>query len=260
MDLIKESNSLNNKSLEDLLKIIGENTSPNLFKESMLRIAQLYFDGLVESGRGYEDEKVQKEQKFAFDFWMKELKEVVGCYYDERKKISTEKVLKNFGKCEEIILKYGSRDETNVRHLVGYENEVRASFFDVFEKMKNEKFDLIIPIASGGFEPGALFSYYLGLESIFPIRYSQIRHKDEEVRVPFYVDHNYMNNLIGGKNVILSEDVICSGKTILGVVNWIKKFNPENIFLYVVGNSKSDLNFSGFCSFEDSCNFYKLKC
>jgi hypoxanthine phosphoribosyltransferase len=98
----------------------------------------------------------------------------------------------------------------------------------------HEPIDLIIPVASGGFEPAAIIAYYLGISKMFPVRFSVSSRKDKRVLVPSQAPRNYSAKNIADKTVLIVDDVVATGTTTQKLTDWIRKFDPAKIYFAIV--------------------------
>ena len=159
---------------------------------------------------------------------------------------------------ESALIKYGSKKECKYRHLCGDEDFVGPQISELSEALKDEGVNLIISIASGGFEPAALTADYLGVNQIFPVRYSHLSHYDKKVLVPQYTPDNYSQRQIQGKAVLIIDDIFDTGRTASAITKWAKKHGPTKIYFAFVRKIVGDKNFLSNPDMHQSENYRYL--
>src|SRR3989344_8024474 len=144
------------ETCKELLNRIKYEKNPWGFKQEILGIIQLYFDGLIKNEfKFYQNNKKLKT--------LEELclagKNYIGKFYKgEGKDMGQEKeiILSN----EKDILKRSSGAYLNPSHLINKEDNIINSIPFLEEKLteylKNNKIETIVPITSEGFEPSFL--------------------------------------------------------------------------------------------------------
>ncbi|NCN51949.1 phosphoribosyltransferase [archaeon] len=199
------------------------NSTRNLFevKDLLLSTAQLYHDGLIFKG-------AEQSEKDNFNGFFSILNGYIRDFYNGG--LSLSKTKEEISKIKNGILKYSLIKAPKERKLAGKETEIRK-----FKKNFEESyFDQIISVANGGFEPAALINSMD--KEIIPVRYSHVNGHDKEVKLCNFYSQEELKNKIEGKKVILSEDYIHTGKTIDNVLEWTKKFSPNEIYVASVIN------------------------
>jgi len=238
--------------LSRLLEEIEKQRNPKLFKEAILKSAQLYYDGLIENPA---PSGVWISQLETLDAIIDCTRETVGSFYEDHKKIPFDKIYERIAPHKSRLIKYGSRHACKYRHLAAYGRQIVDFSKDLSNALKWEKIDLIIPIASGGFEPAAFMADSLEVDEIFPVRYSSVSRKDKEVLIPAQAPLNYSENRISGNRVLIVDDLIEKGTTANNVIDWTKKYNPAQIYFTSVTGRK-DLNHLNLCQRKDSEYLY----
>lgn len=224
--------TLENTKLGYHLQKIGLEKEPKQFKECLLKIAQLYFEGLVEesSFRGVE---VWAEQLEALEVLLKGIRLTVANFYRRDENIPFSEVLELVMPYESILTKYGSKNTSRLRHMYGEESTVRESVGDIVRSL-DEEIDLVIPVASGGFEAAALISDYLDVGQVFPVRYSNVSRNDWRVLVPKCAPKKYAKERIEVKNILIVDDIVDSGGTARKLIRWANKNNPTKVYFATI--------------------------
>ncbi|MDO8516557.1 MAG: phosphoribosyltransferase [Nanoarchaeota archaeon] len=216
--------------IKDLLKNIEKNSDPRNFKEALLRINQLYYDGLIE----LEKQENWEEQEEILKKLINTSSEFIGQFYRNFNYVPIKKTREIILPLEESLIKYSSKLKAKPRHLSGEECNIRDFANNLEEKLKHENIDLIIPIMSGGFEPAALLKDWLAIDQFLPIRYSSRTKKDDSVLVPALAPEDYIKEQIKGKNILLIDDIKASGKTLHDVNQFLKQNFPKKIRCEIV--------------------------
>jgi len=209
-----------------LLENILTKEDPKKIKESILGIAQIFFDEVLDPTGTLET----NQKEIWGSVWRAVELAVPGyCKNDLSRELIRNEMSKHrwiLGRCKNSYKRDAAYEFWMETLLLPFADEVYSGL--------NEKVDLIIPVASGGFEPAALCEYYLGVTNILPIRYSYYRKNDCAVLVPPWESQETLEKNIGGKNILLAEDAIVRGKTLEGVSRWLEQYKPEKIYLAAV--------------------------
>ena len=177
--------------LSGLLKEIESQRDPNNFKEALLSSIQLYFDGLVEGRSELPNPEVWAEQLETLNALLRATGTTVSAFYRKNSEIPFDEVREVIMPYDSRLIKHGSKSEYKERHLAGKEQQVGNYAANIADVLESEEVDLIMPVASGGFEPALLTADYLGLKHIFPIRYSRVSRNDNGVLVPAQAPRDY---------------------------------------------------------------------
>jgi len=90
-------------------------------------------------------------------------------------------------------------------------------------KLKQCNFDTIIPIARGGLTFGHFVSTALNIREVYPI--SSI-HYEDDVKLDNFIISN-IPNLKNSKNILIIDDIIDSGETIVEILTLLKNKYPD---------------------------------
>lgn len=248
---------LNAASISDLLKKIESQRNPLEFKEALLGCIQLYFDGLVDRREEIENPEVWTEQLEALSAILTGVGITVVAFYRQNREIPFNEVREVVMPYNSTLIRHGSKSKPKGRHLAGCELLVGNYATSVANALTGEEFDLVIPIASGGFEPAVLTANYLGVNQFFPVRYSTVSRKDTEVLFPAYVTPDYLTQKISGRRILLIDDIVCHGRTASKLLRWIEKYNPASVHFAFVQGQGERLNALGLHRHQSSIHLYK---
>src|SRR3989344_8706994 len=133
------------------------------------------------------------------------------------------------------LIRYGSKGRCVRRHLFGLENIIGNHFRKIGAVLNEEEIDLVVPIASGGFEPAVLAADYLEVDTILPVRYSSYRCKDGGVLIPCNSHLEYITQ-IRNKRVMIIDDMSATGTTAEAVATWMDNYSPHKmLFTFIIG-------------------------
>jgi len=229
--------------LPDLLKEIESQRNPHEFKEVVLGCIQLYYDGLVELETPSNNPEIWEQQLETLNAMLAGVQMTVAAFYRQDRDIPFDQVLEVIMPHDSFLIEYGSQKEKKIRHLSREGVAVREYAINVAATLKDGEIDVIMPIASGGFEPAALTASYLGISQMFPVRYSRVSRGDKDVLVPTEAPADYAEQQISGKRVLMVDDIIASGATVSKLMEWITKgYTPREIQFAVV-HSDHNSNF-----------------
>jgi len=233
--------ALNNATLPWLLEIIESQQDPVNFKEAVLSGVQLYFDGLVERRNETPNPEIWGEQLETLNALLKGVRMTVASYYRQDRDVPFDEVREIVLPHGSKIIRHGSRDLCRTRHLAGQDLLVKEGILETIDALGGEKVDLIIPVASGGFESAVLMADYLGVDNVFPARYSIFSRNDREVLLPGNAPLNYPKQQISKKGVLIMDDIVSSGATACKMTQWAKKYNPTKVYFSVASGTSKDL-------------------
>jgi hypoxanthine phosphoribosyltransferase len=243
--------------LPELLKEIESQRDPRKFKEAVLEGIQLYFDGLVEGRNELPNPEVWAEQLEALNAMLNGVGMTVAAFYRQNQEIPFDEVREAIMPYDSKLIRHGSQNGCKNRHLAGSEHQVGSYAVNVVNALDGEDVDLVIPVASGGFEPAFLTADYLGVNQLFPIRYSRVSRTDSRVLVPTQAPADYPMQQISGNRILLVDDIVASGATASKLAQWVKNYDPAKVYFAVVQGGGKDLGNSGFHSHQSSQHLYK---
>ncbi len=225
-----------NYKLADYLKMIQEDNNPLDFKEQLLAVTQLYYDGILNNQRWSDNVFGLKSKEFSLkleilDKLILSGKIAVGSFY-EGKGIDADEVRSIFMPYISDILRYGDADTpSKTRHLRRYLSDVQDFGIALQERLDSKvKFpDVIVSVASGGLEPAYLAMHITEKDDLFVLRYSTER-EDSGVQV-FGKDSNYFDGKdLKDKNVFVIDDIIETGTTMFNVLRYIFNLKPSELY------------------------------
>ena len=262
-------------TLTELLKKVRTEKDPAEFKEALLSVAQVYFDVLIEENRRKNrwflfwkkktirgGPEIWAEQEEALKALLSGIQMTVSGFYRNNRNVSFSDVKEVVLPHDSALIKYGVKKVSKRRHLYGLEGDVGGHIPEVVKALEGEKINLIIPIASGGFEPAALTADYLGVDYMLPVRYSYLSKDDLKVLIPQHAPDDYSQRQIKGSNVLIVEDIIASGRTASQVTKWAKKYSPAKVYLSaisILGGLGCYLNSADMCVSNQSEHLYHEK-
>lgn len=219
--------SVYQKTLKELLIGIEKENNPLYFRDKLMAIIQLYFDGIID--RDLSDEEFWPLQSATLDKLFLAGKTAIGTFY------RNEGI--NFDKIKEILLPSASdiilfgdnENKAKYRHLESqYDNlqKMGLEFQNILENRRFIRPDSLVCIASGAFEPSFLIMDILDIKELTPIRYSRCCKKDKEVLVPKNAPKDYVSSKIKNKHVLVIEDWINGGQTLEKVIMHILEIGP----------------------------------
>ena len=243
--------------IPEILKSIEHERDPHAFKEEILNLNQLYFDGLVENQNKSLDPNIWAEQSKTLNALLNGMKQTIVPFYRRHQHIPFDEVLETILPYSSLLIKHGSQNVFKTRWFKGREADVQNSVEIITKTLAKAKIDLILPVASGGFEPAILVADYLEIDDLFPIRYSQYSRKDEKVLVPTQAPQNYTQQHISGNKILFVEDGIDSGATASKLSSWITQYDPKKVYFAVIQASSHDLTHSSLHRHKNSRHLYK---
>lgn len=224
---------------EKLRRILSQFAKANYLVafRDVAMISQLYFDGLLER----EDRKKEEwgNQKKVLDDILESGKDIAEGFL-AHDSVLLEKAKARVAEDEPYIRRYSSKEPSKVRHIQPAELKELNRFCHQLTKHVPSQIDTIACIASGGFEP----SYAVGGlvykdAEIVPFRYSRWYKEDKTLKVPKNAEKDYLDSRIRGKTVLLLEDVIITGETLLKCARAISKLGPKELYCASVYSERS---------------------
>ena len=217
------------KNIQELLGGIRyKNCSPGMFKNNYLGIMQLFFDRMISHPAS--SSSALKKRKATMEKLIVGGIVCVGGFY--RRIDRKDKVRKMILPHSEEIIGLGDNVLARGGHLNGDEERV----FEFGHSMPKyiKKVDLIVPVASEGFEPALLLADIYGTSTIFPIRYSHFKMDDKEPVIPSIYSPEDCNKIIKKKRVVVVEGSTGSGTSIGEVAKFVSDRNPKSLELVIV--------------------------
>jgi adenine/guanine phosphoribosyltransferase-like PRPP-binding protein len=235
-------------TLSKLIELLQTERNPRCFKDDMLMMTQLYFDGLIDSSI---DTALIADQRKTLETLLRATKICVSGFYRSKGAIDYDAVLKTIMPCRNKIIMYGSEEEARIRHLINCEYKIDACINDdIIGVLGASKIDLIIPVASGGFEPALLIADYIEVNRMLPVRYSINRGNDDYVMIPQGVSWDAVKGLMENRNVLIVDDISETGITAKKVAEWVVSAEPKKAFYLVVDGNPDRLGVLDFKSID----------
>ena len=225
-------------NIPQLIKTIDAEDNPVNFRNQLLSISQLYFDGLIKTKNGADMAKGATWAEQAQALYNLNLagKKAIGSFY-RGKGIDFDGVKEIFMPYASAIIQYGGNDSiAKHRNIFDDYNTVHAFGRNLYDECRNiTGIDTIVCVAGGGFEPSYLAMDILEKEELAVMRYSSYRSMpDSNVKLPKFAPKGYINDQIKNKKVLVIEDYVVSGKSLNKVMNYISKRKSREIYCTTV--------------------------
>ncbi|MEM0230676.1 MAG: phosphoribosyltransferase family protein [Candidatus Woesearchaeota archaeon] len=219
-------------AIDELILKIEKNQDFFFLRNAYPAALQLYYDGLIEKS-GYSWNKHEKVLNELYSA----LQGFFGAYYNKDrirfnfyKRNAREAFLDN----RKLIIEYSNKNVAKHRHLEGMLEDVIRSFRLLKDISKNWKFDSLVPIASGGFEPGFAAYYIYPEANFFSVRYSSFSRGDEDVLIPSEQPFGELSKAISHSDVLLIDDIIYKGDTLRSVYSFAVENGAKRVFCLAV--------------------------
>lgn len=208
------------KSLGQLLEFLASRDGDKqAVKSGALEIIQLVFDGMIERGGNWGDKLrlLEKLMEMGTSF--------IGDYY--RNRFHHRKVASDILDISGDILRYGDlRNPSKSYHLSWSQGSIYGRVREYQDMLMVP--NVIIPVASEGFEPAFLFASIYDCASVFPMRFSPTR-SDKKVMVARGTPGGYLNNLIEGQRVLVVEGTVKKGRSLSKVCQKVLAAHPSEL-------------------------------
>ena len=261
LDSAKSDYYFEARSLRELLIDIKTEYNPVSFKEQLLAINQLYFEGTLQNPNDLNAQSQTFEKLFLAG------KSAIGSFY-EGNGIDFDKIKEMVLPYADKIINYGNttgfankrRDLRRCeKHTLNFGLELQKTFDDT------KPIDTLVCIASGAFEPSFLAMHIKEKDELTVVRYSHRNYSDYDIRIPKSFPKEYLNSKIKDKKVLIAEDHIASGETVKKVTSFISSLNPDELYcMSALGccfNLESDNRFEILkegrpliCRYEPQCD------
>ena len=210
-------NSDYQSNLGQLFEKIKNEKNPRSFLNLYLAIAQLYFYGLISNN---DDRQSWDNQEDTLNSINSLGIIMVGELY-EKGVFDSNFVLKNLLQIKDCIMEHGDNYNTAkyrwmASHMKGIQKYgvVLEDYFRTIEDKPN----VIVSIASGGFEPSYLAANIFGLEEILLVRPG----KDElQLVLPTAIPDGYVDESVSTKNTLIIDDYINKGFSLKSVIEYM---------------------------------------
>ncbi|MFH1127201.1 MAG: phosphoribosyltransferase [archaeon] len=231
-------------NLPSIFSLIEKESNPIDFKEELLAITQLYFDGIVSSSGKTIEESVCKNtsdinhveetwymQRDVLNSLVSAGKKAIGSFY-EGNSIDIDVIKEMFMPYKTEILKDGEHERSKERRLQGVIAPIHTLGSRLQQRFGTdiETPDTIICISSGGFELSYLAMNIAGTDRLITVRYSRYAKGDTEVIIPKNAPRQYLDNEIKNKRALVVDDWISSGSSLSRVMQNILKSEPHTLY------------------------------
>jgi adenine/guanine phosphoribosyltransferase-like PRPP-binding protein len=239
---IEKSKSYEGYNLKELFKKIEKEKNPVNFRNQLMVIVQLYFDGVLTNkmeGLLKTGKREEVRQKEILERLCLAGKESVGSFY-RGEGIKFKAIKEIFIPYAKNIIKENPIKASKFRHLVWRWKDMQV-FGRVLRNLLDKKsisIDTLVCVASGGFEPSFLMMDILKKDCLIPLRYS-FKRSDNKVKTTG--KQSTYTSKIKNKKVLVVDDWVASGKSLNIVFDYIAKKRPEEIYGTAVIGSPLDL-------------------
>jgi len=239
---------------QELFDKLALTTCSLQFKNEFLQLVQLFSDGIIEGNFGKEKEIIENVSEDLFQAG----KYIIGSFYrgiNFDKKAIKDLVFSN----KELILKYSIKSKSSPRHLDRGSYEIQKLALDMKKVLEKNNYDLIVPVANGGYEGAFLFADILEIKEIFPIRFSNFNrtyNQDYSPKIWAIYDKKELSNKFYGKRILCVEDLVCSGESLVEVMKFIDKEKPKSLNGIAARISKDHIIKNSDISFEYKDPFF----
>lgn len=231
-------------NLRNLIKRIEKEDNPVNFRNQLLSISQLYFDGLVEkdpttnvlkgAARRARKDKLWSKQFDALSQLNLAGKKAVSSFY-RGDGVDFDDVKDTFLPYASAIIKSDNKGSiAKHRNLLNEYNTVQTFGRNLCDECRDIGIDTIVCVASGGFEPSYLAMDILEKEDLVVMRYSHRSKEDSGVKLPVSASSVYFANKIKDKTVLVVEDWVASGQSLNGVMDYLSRRRPNGIYCTTV--------------------------
>lgn len=224
-----------NKNLKQLTEKIEREDNPVAFKDQLLSIIQLYFNGLLSENDEQSKEELPDKLCLAG-------KKAMGSFY-RGEGIDFDSVKEMFLPYASEIIEQNPEGAARCRHLLNYQQEV-YQFGLKLPDILNGPFDTLVCVATGGFEPSFLAMDIMEKDSLIPVRYSHRRQMDTKVKILKKASAAYPR-MIKDKKVLVIEDWTIDGKSLVKVMKYVAKMEPSELYSAAVTGSTPGISIPG---------------
>ncbi len=208
----------------DWIRTFDEEDSPLEMKNNLLNLSSAVFRMISETDENERKEYPLNLERRTMDELIEIAKFGVRGFYEDNLEFGI--VKKEIRKFLEKKINLEPYRPIYQRHLKDDEDLVKRFMLE----MKTSEFDVIMPVMNGGFEPALLLNSRRG---IIPIRYSVLKYSDRSPYTPECYKKDLKDD-VKDKKILIMEDLIATGESILGVANFVRNFYPEEIYLSTV--------------------------
>ncbi len=199
-----------------------------LVMEDGLNLLKQYYDGLCKKRLFHSASQSRWEnQRSTLEKLLLGCEDLVNCNYTGDKNSKGAELILSV---RSDIKKY-AKGEEEARHLRENDSIKELILIESLENLQNEdgKFDSVFYVASGGAEPALLYCARNGGIPT-PIRFSMYSKEDTHVRLPIDMPKEYLREKVEGKRILVVEDIVISGKSVVKTMDYLAKFDPKAIY------------------------------
>ena len=219
-------------SVDELINALESEDDPHKFRSGLLIAVRRYFDELV---GGIHPDQAAANYYEAFNAGLNGLRIALSSYNRDYN-INYEAVR---NKIRPFVDKIPALFGTETRRLETWDRPFPPKYFlkEVEIKLREQCIDLVVPIAAAGLEPACILADTLGVKDVFAIRYSPLRLKDYSVKIPAGIPESHLSSIFTGKNVLIVDDIVSTGKTMQEAMNWVSRYSPAMVNFTAISDS-----------------------
>lgn len=233
-DIALTRTSYLDSNIKTLMERIKVEQNPLDFKNELYLMIQLYYDGLITHKTHKETDSEKETLRSLFRSGL----ETTSSFY-RGEGIDFEQIKEIFMPFEKYILEQ-STGYSYMPRLAYYAGRVQKYGFWLEETFKNDNFETAVCVANSAFEPAFLTMNILDIKELVPLRFSRLRREDKKIKIPCLLEDYSIRN-IKDKKVIVVEDMVLSGKSLLKVMKYVSKQKPcRMIGTAVIGDTDTD--------------------
>ncbi len=229
--------------LEKILREASKDKDPARLAGRVLDITQLYFDKLLpdKSSSDYKPKPSDKEtMETLLSIGAKLIPTVT-----KKRDMDLKGIRQGLRDISKGLLTRDINRGPNSRYLDQMLGEDKERFVEAFyatakKALSGVKIDTIVYIASGGLEPALLIKDIKPNAELVPLRYSNYKRGDYTPMPPGYMTESDLSKKIHGKRVIIIDDDIDSGRSMIVTLQRISKFNPSKLYCGAVMGLKPE--------------------
>ncbi|MBI4015562.1 MAG: hypothetical protein HY362_02500 [Candidatus Aenigmarchaeota archaeon] len=245
--------------LQHILEDLGKGQTTLHFREGVFLTIEMLLDGLVVPLSDNHVDQIWKEQKRVLEKSLKIGERFAGEFYGGRK-VDMEAIGQEFRVYADRIVQYGSKDISERRWLKDKFWRLKTHADALPEILEKIRPDIIVPIGSGGIEPGCIAGYITETAQTIPVRYSPNRRHDSKPKIPAAADEREYLSPCNGKTVLVVDDDICEGSTMKSVLSYLAGFRPASMYaMGMINGNFSSLLGLGRLNYREDCQLGIVK-
>lgn len=232
----KSTKGIYSRTIGELLYYIEKEDNVIDFKNELLSITQLYFDGLLKrvSENDFENnDALEWSNRSAVlnSLFLAGKKTIGGFYWNGE--IDFEEIKKLVLPHSEILADDNSYELAKKRHLDNKESTIQEFGLDLQKRINCEVEvpNKIVCISSGGFEPAYLLMNLVEIDDLVAVRYSRHKREDSKVKTLEKVSSSFsINSNSKSECIWVIDDITANGATLSEVIKYVLKSEPSKVY------------------------------